>query len=465
MASSSASKQRDRAEALSRRSLIRWSLAAGAALGVSRSRVLEVLERSAGRGVAEAAAAVTTRRSVHIRAGVGGIAWFNLMWPHNAVARARNPAFSWHAVGQEVALDAHRPLTGGPATPFAAKPRDRQVTAIMAGINETHETNPTSIARAASGSSLFAIASSIQAANPSVVPVISIGDLVVGSAPGAPQPASVSSAAGFTGLFDSVASRAGALLAGEPNPELFRAHYAALAGLNRAATRSTTQLAYATGRGAARFVGVNLADKLALDATDLQRYGLDGSIVLRPELVELARTLAITVKAFQHGLTSCVLVPGIRDDPHTAFDLIGSTAPEGLNATVAGYQRVLDGFMTHLEATVDGDGVRLADDVVITIDGDTPKDPLSRSGWSDSTPANSNWLYVWSGGALKSGWFGRVDIDGSVTGFDPVSGADVPADPTRQARAAVAAIAHAIANGDRTRVQALVAEPYDALVA
>src|SRR4051812_33995060 len=74
----SAMSKRDRDREISRRALIRWSLAAGAALGVSRAGVLDVLSRAAGRGIADAAAATTTRRSVHLRGVEGGLAWFQL---------------------------------------------------------------------------------------------------------------------------------------------------------------------------------------------------------------------------------------------------------------------------------------------------------------------------------------------------------------------------------------------------
>ena len=48
--------KRDEQYEIGRRALIKWTVAAGAALGISRSKVFEILEGSAGKGIAFAAA-------------------------------------------------------------------------------------------------------------------------------------------------------------------------------------------------------------------------------------------------------------------------------------------------------------------------------------------------------------------------------------------------------------------------
>lgn len=440
--------KRDRDEQLSRRALIRWSLAAGAALGLGRSRIAEVLERTAGRGVAEAATAVTTKRSVHIRAPIGGLAWFQLMWPHTAIGLAASDTFSWHAPGEAALVPGTRNLVRGPDTPFAAIPGERQITAIMAGRNETHDPNPTSITRALAGSSVFAVAAALQSVNPCLVPVFAIDNLAYGSAPGAPRVATVPTGRDIVGLFNSAASRAGGVLSDPRNAETFKAGYAALAGLNRAADRSTTQDSYATARSAAKFVGMNLADKLAIADADRARYGIDVA-GMAPDVVALGESLIVTAKAFRWNLTQSVIMPGPRDDPHTAFGDMAS-----LKAKISALRAVLDAFWADLDTlTDDVTGATLSDSIVITIEGDTPKTPLDRNGWGDETPAASNWMYVYSGGLIKSGWFGSIAADATVTGFDPATGTDTPEpDASAQAQAAMAAVAYAIANGDRSRV-------------
>jgi len=438
----------------SRRALIQWSLAAGAALSVGPARIIEILERTAGTRVAQAAAATPTKRSIHLRAGNGGLAWYTLLWPHNDIAAtaASNPTTTWPFTSTDtrVIQGTGGALTLGPNTPFANAPAERQMTAFMAGTNEAHTANPNSIVRSLNGNSMFAIAAVLQAENPTVVPVITVDDVQLGTAPGAPRGAVVPSGRDIVGLFNSAASRAGGLLdraryAG--HADLYRAHFETLAQLNRAAGRSTTLDAYATARGAARFVGTNLAAQLAITTADETAYGIDAT--MRADVAEIARTLIVAAKAFQLRLTSSVIMPALRDDPHTAFQ-----DPTNLMATTAALRRVLDAFMADLAQRTDAiTGQSLADSIVITIDGDTPKDPLVRTNWGDNTYENSNWLYVYGGGKLKSGWFGSIDRNAQVRGFDPTTGAATAYDGDLQAQAAVAAVAYAITGGDRRRVQ------------
>ena len=436
--------KRDRGdeEEVSRRSLIRWSLAAGAALGLSRARIAEVLERAGGSRLAYAATTMLTKRSVHIRAGNGGLAWFTQIWPHVDIAQnAGSNTLAWFAPGQATPIaGTDKPLVRGPATPFATLAGDHQVTALLAGHAECHTNNPVSVAKALSAGSLFAICAALQIENPAVVPVITVGDVELGNAPGAPTPSNVPSAEDVVGLFDSAASRAGGLLANATHADLYRAHYATLAGLNRAATQPTQRAAYLTSRNAARFVGTNLSQQLAIGAGDLAAYGIDAST--RSDVAELGKALIVAAKAFAFGLTSSVIVPGLRDDPHGAFANLTSTT-----ATLASMKSVFDGFMADLAAK------QLADDVVITIEGDTPKTPLDFNNWGDGTPGNSNLCYVWSGGSLKTGWFGSITKDGTVAGFDPATGMATKYNGDLQAQAAVAATAYALTRGDLRRVQ------------
>lgn len=445
---------RDHERELTRRALIQYGLAASAALGVSQSRFASILERTAGPRVAEAATDMPTKRSIHIRAGDGGLAWFTLLWPHNDIAAGAggNPVTTWpHAAADTRQIaGTGGPLTVGPNTPFASADPARQMTAIMAGRNEAHTRNPNSIARSLNGNSMFAICALLQQASPTVIPAITVDDVQLGSAPGAPRPAVVPTGVDIVGLFNSAASRAGGLLerahyAG--HADLYRAHFETLAQLNRAANRTTTRDAYSTARSAAQFLGQNLAAQLAITPTDEAAYGIDET--MRDDVAAVARTLIVTAKAFQLRLTSSVVLPGLRDDPHTAF-----TNPTTLQSTAAGLRRVLEAFMADLASRTDDiTHEKLSDNIVMTIEGDTPKTPMDRTNWLDNTPGDSNWVYVYGGGKLKTGWFGGIDRNENVRGFDPSTGAPTAYDGDLQAQAAVAAVAYAVTKGDIRRVQ------------
>jgi hypothetical protein len=444
---------RDQDRELTRRALIKWGVAAGAALGVSQTRVLEIFDRHAGRGIAEAAAATPLKRTVHIRAVNGGLAWFTLMWPHNAIAAAAgsNPVTTWPYTAAQT-----RKITGtggdltlGPNTAFASLPPDKQITAFMAGSNEAHM-DPKTITRSVNGTSMFAIVAALQQVSPTLIPAITVDGTQLGSAPGAPRAAAVPSGEDIVGLFNSAASRQGGLLekakyAG--HADLYRAHYETLAALNRAATRSTTRDAYATARSAAAFLGQNLAAQLAIGTDDLTAYGIDGTTP--PDVAALGRVLIVTAKAFHKRLTSSIVVPGPRDDPHDAF--VNLTAS---NAKVAALKRVLDAFMADLANRMDPVTMKpLSEDVVITIEGDTPKTPFDRTNWLDDTPANSNWMYVLGGGLIKTGWLGGVGTNQQATGFNPTTGGSATYDGDMQAKAAVGAVAYAVTRGDIRAVQ------------
>jgi len=88
---------------------------------------------------------------------------------------------------------------------------------------------------------------------------------------------------------------------------------------------------------------------------------------------------------------------------------------------------------------------------VITIHGDTTKNPLQRGGWPDGTPGNTNRVYVYSAGHLKSGNFGQVKANGQAEGFD-ATGAAATYNGANTAKFAMASIAYAIAKRDERAI-------------
>ncbi len=436
--------KREESYELSRRALIKWTVAAGAALGVSRSKIFDILEGAAGRGTAFAAAANPTTRSVHLVAGNGGAAWFQLLWPQVDIAMANNPNFAWQYPGAaQLVPGTFKPLARGADTPFENLPAQRQMTCFTCGNNETHTGQPTSLTLL-NGSNIHAIAAVLQSSSPSVIPVITFGQTSLGNAPGAPVAAQVGNADDAVGLFNSAASRAGGLLSTGSHASLYKAQYDAFAQLNRAANRSTTKKAYTTASGAASFLGTNLAAKLQTTSEDLTAYGIDGNT--RGNVRAIANGLIFAVKAFKMGLTNSLVIPAMNDDPHGAW-------ADGSAMTVPGQLRkVFDGFMNQLTSTVDDvTQTTLADDTVMTIGGDTTKNSRDRNGWPDGTDMNSNMLWVYGAGHLKTGWFGRVQANGQVEGFD-ANGAAAAYNGQQTARLGLASVAYAIAKRDERAI-------------
>ncbi len=435
-------------EGNSRRNFLRFTAAAGAVLALDRSKVLDVIADSAGTAMADEGSCSTTNRSVSIVAGDGGFAWFQLLWPHTEIATSTNGGFAFHAQGKQVkASDTDKAFYYAPESPWQGLDKGKRISGFMAGTNQTHTPTPMSAATLGAGQSMLAAIASIQRATPSLLPVIGIDPVNFGNAPGAPDIAKVGNADGLVQLFNSAASQA--ILSTPKDAALFEAYYKAFLSLDKAAGRSTWARQLRTGKSASNFLGKNLAAQLSPAAQDLQAYGIDGGTPNK--LSEIGRALITTAKAFKLGLTQSVIFPAMRDDPHGAFQNMGQ-----LQATVASLGQMLDAFMTDLLAIPDPlcTSRSLADTVVLTVHGDTPKDPRDRSGWPDGTPGNSNWLYVMGNGYLKTGWFGGVRADGSVDGFDPSTGKDMPGQSSDQTSAAAgAAAAFAVAKGDMKRVR------------
>jgi hypothetical protein len=440
--------KKEEKHAIARRDLIKWSVFVGAALGLPRWKVFEVLNTTAGQAVAAEAACAPTNRSLHIIAGTGGFAWFQLLWPHFDIAEAKNPNFAYHAPGEGGRVQGtDKPLFLGPEAPYKSFLPNRQISAYMAGNNQTHTDTPAQTL--AQNVNTFATCAALQSVNPTLVPVIAISNAPFGTAPGAPRASRVGNADAVVDLFNSVASRAGGALSNDASAVQFEAAYKGFLALHSAAGRPTMVKPFTTGKVAANLLGKNLADQLRPSTADLTRYGVNAGS--ETKLLEFAKALITTAKAFKLGLTSSVVTRNFSDDPHGAFNDMNR-----LRQTVSIIGKTMDAFMADLMAVDDPTcaGAKLGENTVISIHGDTPKDPLTRSGWPDGTPGNSNWIYVLGAGMLRTGWHGGVKRNDTAIGFNPATGAD---DAGRTATSllapASAAIAYAVAKGDMRRVQ------------
>jgi hypothetical protein len=108
--------------------------------------------------------------------------------------------------------------------------------------------------------------------------------------------------------------------------------------------------------------------------------------------------------------------------------------------------------MKDMTATVNESTMQsIADNVVVTITGDTKKDPFSRAGWNDGTPQGCGWTIVYSAGHLKSGWFGGCTGPNTAQGFN-ANGDPAPYNQATTAMYSNAAIAYAIAMRDERAI-------------
>ncbi len=298
-----------------RREFLRWATVIAATLGVDRSRFLNVLNDGGGTALADTASGSTTMKSVHLIGDNGGLSWFTQLFPYPTVAKAGVSGSAYYSTPTAtLAGPTDMPSVYSPASPFQKLSKAKQMSAFVVGTNETHTKTPTS-ALALGTSNLLAVASAIQTASPTLLPVMAINPFSFGTAPGAATPATVANAAGLVDLFNSAASQT--LLQAPANAAIGESYFKAFLDLNAAAPRSAVQSVYATGRVATNLLAKNLASQLAVTPADMIRYGMTAST---PTTVsEIGNAMCIAVKAFSLGLTNCLILPAMQDDPHGAF--------------------------------------------------------------------------------------------------------------------------------------------------
>ena len=173
---------------------------------------------------------------------------------------------------------------------------------------------------------------------------------------------------------------------------------------------------------AANLLGKNLASQLKPTAADLARYGVTAGTPAK--LSAIANTLITTAKAFALNLTSHVILPAFLDDPHGAF----ADMPT-LISTVQQYGKILDAFMGDVMAIDDPmcAGAQDRRQPGHVVDRRHAQRPVHGAvAGRDGTAGNSNVLWVLGNGYTKAGWFGQ-DTGGTLTTWDPTTGADDPA--------------------------------------
>src|SRR5262245_38950745 len=141
-----------------RRDFLRWSATVAACLGLERSRLLNVLNETAGSAAADVAACADTALSWSVVDGNGGLSNWTQVFPIPAVISSTNAAYSHYALGKGVAGQGYdKPWMNGPDTPWQTNSKWK-MTAFVAGNNETHTAAPQSAINLGGNSMIAAMA-------------------------------------------------------------------------------------------------------------------------------------------------------------------------------------------------------------------------------------------------------------------------------------------------------------------
>ncbi len=503
-----------------RRTFLKMCTVAAAAVGIERSKLLNFLADEGGSGLAEAAGS-TYGRSLIVPAPNGVQAWFQELWPQADMAlkacqnmnlpiasnyggfssylytkeRNFNPANGYRGTytagnGQPVVgglpagvkqwAGGDRPFFYGPDAPWfdhAAGVPKYPVTALMSGKDETHTEFPfTSVALSGTSTLQAALASLGASGSSAVVPVLGIDPVKYGRAPGAPDVATVPSAAGMIDLFNSAASQF--TLSQSGDQQLFETYYKALVGLRKSSERTSWAPQMAVTKNAAHIIGLNFASQLTATSQDLIDFGIQEmtdsmassatylSPTQRAGLEEFAKVLITVAKAFALGLSKTAIValsPGSTSDqfwtdPHVTFDSAANLMQA--RNTTKHLGKALDGFYKYLSQQVDPESPteKLDQNTVFFTFGDTPHTPLQGSTWPDATPNACNWTYLMDPKAnIKNGWFGQcypvtVANGKNGIGYNPLNGQDDMTKNSEQMSSySSTAVVYAVARGDKNK--------------
>lgn len=459
-----------------RRDFLRWISAAGAAIALDRSRLLDYLSSEGGVALADELHCRTTNRSVHLVGGNGSFAWFQLLWPHVEIAKANDPTFAYHATAAETLFpndivpgDHDRPFAYSPEAPWVqGGVVQRKMTALMAGKDETNTQTPTTTNTVGTDIAMTAAVAAIQRATPSFLPVVGVGSVELGNAPGVPALAHAASGPEMAHVFASEASRL--TLQSEENRGLFESYYGSILKLREGARRPTWTRHVAITTKAVQSLGQNLLQQLEPHQEDLDAYGIgrfapEITSSAKDKLSRLGHALITTARAFKLGLTNSVIIAlseaGISDTTFTGANTVFGDLPH-LQGTLAVFGKMLNAFYEELALAPDDTcpGTAIDRSVILTVHGDTPHTPLQSTGWPFATPDGCNWVYVMGAGYLATGWFGGVKPNGVVFGFDPTTGEDLPGQKSENtSTCAGAAIAYAVAKGNMNRVRDFYSGP------
>ncbi len=347
----------------------------------------------------------TAQRAVHLMAATGGLAWFTLVWPVPSMIENFEARFAYDDVffaSGDSSLPPDHPLFTrrvAQRTLWQNLGKRPSATVMVAGTNQTHSDAPRQRIFA-NGNDTFSLAGALQTSLRAPLPTLALG-------------------------------RSGLVTAG-PVP-----------GVVAASVEFAIALLKSKGISAAQEAELRPTAATIDEWTQKSTY---------TPFRNLAEYLYFTAAAFRLGLIATVVAPALEDDPHSAFAdkaLLTKRADE--------LTHTLDSFYEALNKAVEPSCTRrriplsLADNVVLVITGDTPKNSFAQQGWPDATPQSSNWIFARTNGFLRPGWFGEIK-ETTAQGFDAHTGARAA---TSNKDAALAGILYSIARGDAAAVSAV----------
>ena len=442
----------------SRRDFMRGVFTASAALGLGPTRALDMLEKMGGSALAQAA--VTRSLMTNVVLGNGAMSRATqLIAVPSAISTFDETQTSLNAMApgmpissrfQDVKLPSGRPyfarLIDG--KPFSEK---KPWTVYVSGQSQAHSNFPafngnTTTVTMGGNVNLFAAASQLQTALHALVPAI--GVQTNGMPPnfnpspaGAPPLSAVTDRNAMIGLFSSAASLLINRLGNANNQQLYSQYYTALMGLTKWAGHPTYSTSTTDAQTALGLVVKNLGSQLMVSPGQVATWA-GGGVAADNKMLAMTETLIITANAFKLGLTPHVTFAAFLDDPHGAFAGAPDALFDGMGRALQTFQSTLDAVPDPMRA-----GKFLGDRLVITMSGDTTKNPHSRVGWGDGTPGGSNLLYVQGAGYLPGGFHGDVTKTARVN-WDVTTGDNAAATPTAACTSAAAAAAlYAVSGG------------------
>lgn len=357
------------------------------------------------------------QRVVNLVAGNGGLGWFTLVWPLPDVITGYQNGYAYDNP-QNAALvvsSADHPLyarTVGTETSLEGTGKHPFVSAFVAGTNQTHTQAP-SMTTTSHGLEVLGLATLVQQkALAPKVPIVTTR----------------------TGVYQKYATGPDELL-------------------GTSADDLATQVAAAAA-----------VDKTTLvpDALTLASWT---NASASGELTELTKLLYFAAKSFEQGLVGTVIAETLPDNPENAF----AGGMEGMTPDTVVH--ILDSFYSELSKVPEpacghlGQRITLADNTVLLVTGDGPRDPYQASPWSTATPGAANLMYVRSNGYLVPGWFGRITSTARVN-FDPTSGVlSDTADIGPSTDASVVGLLFAIVRGDMQTVSLTSITNYSGVIA